>query len=757
DDVIGDHALSKQAVTALGLLRAFQSQKLDASTVFDAERMGRYIAHTNLWGARQGTIEHNERYYYNPLTSQLEPIAYDRFASIPRNVHLIDLAQYSDPEVMRAFVHEVLRISRPEYLDELRARYNKDLERYYAALAQELPTAKLELPWDTLARRQVSLLAALRPAQTVHAYQRSVDPFGEITHSTIDLRVGNLTRYPVILQQLQIGEHTINLCADWIAQEDADLLHDQAGDQVVLQHATGIIPQYVTLHIPTGTIQELQSQETFSGPGTLQLLTTLVGIEEPIVVDVQQDLPAALSATVLPAQPSIQEAVKRYPFLAMSDRPGFLELKSGTWAVDGDLVLPAGIGLRATQPVTLTFDPGAVFLSSGPLLLRGQEQERIYLVPKQQEWAGIAVLRTDPHDVSLLENVEIRGTTGIHRDGWVTEGGVTFYESAVVLRRCRLLDSAAPGAIRIVRAHFEFIDTEFANSAQNAFDSDFAEGRIEGCAFHDIIENAIDARKSQIAIQDVDLIRVYDKGILASQDSVVTIQALRATDVGIAIASQDMSFVNAQDIRIFQASVAGFAAYRGEKGYGPAIIQASQVVFEEDESTHALVQQESSITLNGMDAATLGIAIDDSDEILGATRVLNYRLGPTIRLIGYDLSPIQLAPGDTCELVLYWQALARPPLDYTIFVHLLDAEGQYVAGWDTMPRDNTFPTTQWTVRTTVDDVHQLALPADLPPGEYQVSLGMYYWPTQERLPIYGPGGDNVPDSRIVLERKIEIQ
>ena len=61
DNVSEDRSLSEQAVTALGLLRAFQSQKLVTSTVFDVERMGRNIAHTNWWGARQGAIEHNER------------------------------------------------------------------------------------------------------------------------------------------------------------------------------------------------------------------------------------------------------------------------------------------------------------------------------------------------------------------------------------------------------------------------------------------------------------------------------------------------------------------------------------------------------------------------------------------------------------------------------------------------------------------------------------------------------------------------
>jgi hypothetical protein len=35
----------------------------------------------------------------------------------------------------------------------------------------------------------------------------------------------------------------------------------------------------------------------------------------------------------------------------------------------------------------------------------------------------------------------------------------------------------------------------------------------------------------------------------------------------------------------------------------------------------------------------------------------------------------------------------------------------------------------------VIDSHQIALPADLPPGEYTLVFGMYHWPSLERLAL----------------------
>ena len=752
------YAAREQSTAALGLLRAFQEGQLAASLVFDAERMGRYVAHANLWGVRQGSAGHGERYYYNPATATLEPVGSEPLALAPRSTHWTDLGQYDDPEIMRAYAQEVLRISRPEYLDELRARYGREIDQAYAALSQELAASNVTLPWPTLARRQVLLLSALRPEQAVYAYQGSA--IAAETDSVIELEVGNLLPYPVVLEQLSIGDRTAEVQCDWVSEDDAALVHECAAASVVLRGAPGAARAYVTLHIPSAAIEALDPQGDALAFGTLELVTRIVGIEEPIVTPVERDYPAAMPDPVRPVQLSIAEALERYPFLAASEQPGFLEIQQGTWPVPGDLVLPHGVGLRATRAITLTFDPGAILYATGPLMLRGPHGQGIHLLPKQADWGGIVVLQTDPHAASLLVNVEVRGASGIRREGWVSTGGVTFYESSVSLQGCRLLDVAAPSAIHVVRAQFKISDTEFANASGDGLDADHARGRIEQSTYHDVLGNAIRARGSQVDIVDVDLMQVYESGILADGGSVVSAQRVRATDVGTAIASKDASYVHARDVSISQVWVAGLVAYGDDSGGGPASIHASQVVYEEDVSVHALAETDSSVTVDGLPTVAGEVdraALERRPVVPGGIRVLSYRLGPTIRLMGYDLPDARVAPGETLELVLYWRAVARPPVDYTVFVHILDASGQNVAGQDTMPRENTFPTSGWPVGEAIDDVHRIPLPADLPSGEYRLALGMYTLRSGERLPVIGPDGLRIPEAWIVLDHSIKVR
>jgi hypothetical protein len=134
---------------------------------------------------------------------------------------------------------------------------------------------------------------------------------------------------------------------------------------------------------------------------------------------------------------------------------------------------------------------------------------------------------------------------------------------------------------------------------------------------------------------------------------------------------------------------------------------------------------------------------------------VSYDLGQAISLVGYDLLGKPSA-GDEVTLVLYWSCSAPVIEDYTVFVHLVDSAGQLSAQHDGQPRDNAYPTSLWGVGEIVQDPHRLALPANLPAGEYEVHVGMYSAGTMQRLPIVDERGDRQRDDLIALG-KIVVQ
>lgn len=92
-----------------------------------------------------------------------------------------------------------------------------------------------------------------------------------------------------------------------------------------------------------------------------------------------------------------------------------------------------------------------------------------------------------------------------------------------------------------------------------------------------------------------------------------------------------------------------------------------------------------------------------------------------IVLSGYDL----LVTDTALELTLVWQAVGAAPRPYTVFTQLLDAGGSLVAQQDNWPVSGQWPPTCWRDGDSIPDRYTIALPADLPPGDYSLIVGMY--------------------------------
>lgn len=109
--------------------------------------------------------------------------------------------------------------------------------------------------------------------------------------------------------------------------------------------------------------------------------------------------------------------------------------------------------------------------------------------------------------------------------------------------------------------------------------------------------------------------------------------------------------------------------------------------------------------------------------------------------------PARAAAGDPLVLALWWEALSEPQTSYSVFVHLVGEDGAIAAQSDAPPAGGARPTTSWLAREILEDVRVLDLPADLPPGDYDVLVGLYDPATGARLPATDAGGARAPDDR----------
>jgi hypothetical protein len=104
--------------------------------------------------------------------------------------------------------------------------------------------------------------------------------------------------------------------------------------------------------------------------------------------------------------------------------------------------------------------------------------------------------------------------------------------------------------------------------------------------------------------------------------------------------------------------------------------------------------------------------------------------GGAVALQGAQTTPKE----DGLGVMLWWEVLAPLGGDYTVFVHLVDEDGQLVTTGDGPPLEGGFPTRLWHPGDSVTDGHVVPLPPNLPPGVYTVQVGWYDSNTGARLP-----------------------
>ncbi len=124
---------------------------------------------------------------------------------------------------------------------------------------------------------------------------------------------------------------------------------------------------------------------------------------------------------------------------------------------------------------------------------------------------------------------------------------------------------------------------------------------------------------------------------------------------------------------------------------------------------------------------------------------INVRVADDVAMVGYTLLPARPKPGDTVDLIIWWRSLRDGLDERSVLVHLVDAAGTKRAQADGPPAAGTMPTGKWRAGLTIVDARRLTLPVDLPSGDYTLLVGMYRWPSLERLPLV-QGNELLPEA-----------
>jgi hypothetical protein len=137
--VLEDATMHSYFKLGKNLLENSRLNKITLDQAFDIKKLAMDTALMNLFGAIHGMHLINVRYYYNPITSKLEPISFDGNSGVklPSFKHANFFNKEKDSIYLRELVIALNKVSQSEYLNELLNETKEKYENYKKILKTE--------------------------------------------------------------------------------------------------------------------------------------------------------------------------------------------------------------------------------------------------------------------------------------------------------------------------------------------------------------------------------------------------------------------------------------------------------------------------------------------------------------------------------------------------------------------------------------------------------------------------------------------
>jgi hypothetical protein len=557
---LADPELRELYLQGVGLLEAFRAGELATNEAFDAPRMATYFALIDVLGGEHGARWNNIRFYYNPLTARLEPIAFDMVGGKPtRSLSIvgagIDIRErslltrfdefnhtlFADREFAALYLAELGRLSDPAWLDGLLAEVDAELQEALTILYSEFPT--YEFDPAVLRRNQAYVRSLLVPTECVQAYLE------EREGTTVTVRAGNIQMLPVEVLALE---------STGGARAELDrplLLEPRRFDRPTQTHP-------VVFRFPEGVAPEAEFalvHRVVGGPARNRAL-----------------VPHPHAGLALAAENALRSpsTVPHHPFIHEDEGGGRLVIAPGRHRLETDLVIEAGTSVECGPGTELDLTAGAMILSRSPLRFIGQAGAPIVIGSSDGTGGGILV--TGCADTSTLQHVVLRGLAGIERAGWNLTGALTFHEAPAALSQVSVTANACEDGLNLVRTSFSIDGCTFTDALSDALDADFCNGSITGSRFVNTGNDAIDVSGSMIEIDGVSISGCGDKGVSAGEASTVNVLAIEIAEARVALACKDLSRLAVAEL-VLRDCRFGLAVFQKKSEFGPGELRVGEL------------------------------------------------------------------------------------------------------------------------------------------------------------------------------------
>jgi hypothetical protein len=569
---LNDKLLYNEFLIAQNLLYQFKYNLKPVSEIFDINSLAKFYALSDITKAYHGFIWHNIRFYYNPVISRLEPVAFDCYtASGAENASdniIFEMAKkskistragnllilpFSEKDFVDKYIHYLDKYSRENFLDSLYSSCRSEIDSLVVLIKKEFKYYYFDLS------------SCKNKCEKICKYLDSHKTFANKpdngTHEIEEIKADKELPDDIIPFLIKIYKSRKNTDSVFYVKnfyaDEIRLFGYGDNDSILSDKIDGA-------SIPVGSGNY---QVKIGKPDSAKYLFFKIrDREKSYAIPVfGWDMPRNYAP--------FQELSEKYKI----ENQTLLKLNEKALVIEGKLdiaeplIIPGGYQVIIKPGTELNFINHSTFISFSPVYINGTIEQPVNVISSDGTAMGFNVLQSP--DKSVLKNVVIDQFNTLDYNDWTLTGAVNFYDSDVELINVTIKNNRCEDALNIIRSDFLMTGCVFDNIFADAFDSDFSNGTLTNCQFRDIANDATDFSGSKVTITDCEINNAGDKAISCGEESEIMVENIRINKANIAVASKDLSRLTISNSLIFNSNYS-YVAFRKKPEFGEAEIHA---------------------------------------------------------------------------------------------------------------------------------------------------------------------------------------
>lgn len=587
EDLIGttQEIYLKQAISSF---ENFRDNKIKLNEAFDINQLAKLMAIKALFGASEFDWR-DLKFYYNPVTSLLEPIG--REVHISQNINdslwwinderLFENNNESyffiknlldDKLFYKIFLEELNRVSQKNYLDEI---INQDIEEFNKLLKY----LKLSYPTETIFSKKylesVRMLIqnTLNPIQDINVYLLNS------YEDKIILSVDNIQSLPVEITDLIV---------DGISVKKKEKLYFIDGKKFNSHPKNLNLTFFCNIEINCKDIAESRVELKFN----------LLGQKKKMFKEVNKFYDLSLN---LQKNFKNFDDLNKIKFINVDYKNKIISLKEKKTIIENPLIIPKDFMLYIHPGAEIIFSEDGQIISYSKIQMIGSDNNPIIVrsdfEKNNSKRNGFGILVINAKEKSIIKNVIFKNLSYPDINfGFGLMGSVNFYNTNVEIMNTEFIDNiSGDDYLNIMNSKFYIKNTKFINSKADSVDFDFSEGNLEDIYIINSGNDGIDFSGSKASLKNIYMDGVGDKGLSVGEDSSIYVENLSINNSYIGVASKDLSFLEIKKLEIHDSKIIA-AAYQKKIEFGPAKINIEKLI-ENNNETKFLSQKSSEIII----------------------------------------------------------------------------------------------------------------------------------------------------------------